>query len=106
MLILCLSFFVALLDQVTKLLVMRSLPVNSHVAVFRRIEMFNISHVRNTGAAWGMMQGFNAGLIVLSIVMLLVILGFRRRFMSDTRMHRVIVGLMIGGIVGNLMDRI
>jgi signal peptidase II len=83
---------------------MRNLLVNSHIVVVPGL--FNISHVRNTGAAWGMMQGFNVGLVVLSVVMLVVLIGFRRHFISDTRLYRVIVGLMIGGILGNLMDRL
>lgn len=104
MLILCLSFLVALLDQATKYLVMQHIPLDSHKALIPGL--FNLSHVRNTGAAWGMMQGFNAGLVVLSVVMLIVIIGFRRHFMADTRLYRIIAGLMIGGIVGNLIDRI
>ena len=104
MLILCLSFFVAVLDQVTKFLVMQHLLVNSHVILIPGL--FNLSHVRNTGAAWGMMQGFNPGLILMSVVMLVAIIGFRRRFMADTRIYRIIAGLMIGGIIGNLIDRL
>lgn len=104
MLILCLSFLVALLDQATKYLVMQNLPLDAHAVLIPGL--FNLSHVRNTGAAWGMMQGFNTGLVVLSVVMLIVIIGFRRQFMIDTRLSRVVVGLMIGGIVGNLIDRI
>jgi len=104
MLILCLSFLVAFVDQVTKYLVMQNLLINDHRVVIPGL--FNISHVRNTGAAWGMMQGFNMGLVILSVIMLIVMVGFRRRFMSDTRFYRVMVGLIVGGIVGNLIDRL
>jgi len=104
MLILCLSFLVALVDQVTKYVVMQALLINDCKVVIPGL--FNISHVRNTGAAWGMMQGFNMGLVVLSVVMLIVMVGFRRHFMADTRLYRAIVGLMVGGIVGNLIDRL
>lgn len=105
MLILCLSFLVAVVDQVAKYLVMQNLPhMSDHWVVIPGL--FNISHVRNTGAAWGMMQGFNMGLVIVSVIMLVVITMFRRHFMSDTRFYRVIVGLMVGGIVGNLIDRL
>ena len=104
MLILCLSFLVALLDQLTKYLVMRNLPISNHETIIPGL--FNISHVRNTGAAWGMMEGFNTGLVVLSVVMLIVIIAFRRHLVADGRLYRVVVGLMIGGIVGNLIDRV
>jgi signal peptidase II len=61
--------------------------------------------VRNTGAAWGLFSGFSGGLILLSFLMLGLLLCFRRHFLSDTRLHRVAAGLMVGGIIGNLIDR-
>lgn len=67
---------------------------------------FHLTYVRNTGAAWGILGGQNTWLTVLSIVMLLVMVVFRRSFLSDTWEHRLALGLMIGGILGNLMDRI
>lgn len=67
---------------------------------------FNFTYVRNTGAAWGILGGQNTWLTVLSIVMLLVMIFFRRSFLSDTWEHRAALGLMMGGIMGNLMDRV
>jgi signal peptidase II len=62
--------------------------------------------VRNTGAAWGILGGQNASLSLLSIVMLALMFFFRRSLLSDTWEHRLALGLMAGGIVGNLMDRL
>ena len=67
---------------------------------------FSFTYVRNTGAAWGMFGGQNTWLAVLSIVMLIAMVIFRRSFLSDTPVHRTALGLMIGGIVGNFFDRV
>ncbi len=67
---------------------------------------FNLVYVRNTGAAWGMLGGLTGWLVVFSILMLLVIVIFRRSFLNDTLTHRFAFGFMIGGIVGNLIDRV
>ena len=67
---------------------------------------FSFTYVRNTGAAWGMLGGQNAWLTILSVVMLVVMVVFRRSFMSNTWSHRLALGLMIGGIAGNLLDRV
>lgn len=67
---------------------------------------FNFVYVRNPGAAWGMMGGMNGVLVAFSVVMLLVMLIFRKQFLSDTIAHRIALGLMTGGIVGNLLDRV
>lgn len=67
---------------------------------------FSLTYVRNTGAAWGMLGGHGLWLIALSIVMLVLLVGFRRSLLKDTVSHRIALGLLIGGIVGNLIDRL
>lgn len=67
---------------------------------------FNLTYVRNTGAAWGMLGGHTHVLTIISIIMLIAMVIFRRSFLNDSFSHRLALGLMIGGIVGNLMDRL
>ena len=104
MLILLIAFSLALLDQSTKYLIRNRLDLGDSVAVIDGF--FNIGYVRNSGAAWGMLAGFGTGLIVLSVVMLIVLVAFRKHFITDTLPHRIATGLMLAGIVGNLIDRV
>ncbi|HEY8240202.1 MAG TPA: signal peptidase II, partial [Kiritimatiellia bacterium] len=67
---------------------------------------FNLTFVTNTGAAWGIFGGQNHWLSAFSVVMLLVMVFFRRHFLNDTWDHKLALGLMIGGIIGNLLDRV
>lgn len=67
---------------------------------------FNFTYVRNTGAAWGMFGGQHLVLTALSAVMLVLLVVYRRRLLGTAPVHRVILGLLVGGIVGNLIDRI
>jgi len=67
---------------------------------------FNLTYVRNTGAAWGMLGGHTHVLTIISIVMLLAMIIYRRSFLNDSFSHRLALGLLVGGIVGNLMDRL
>lgn len=67
---------------------------------------FNFTYVRNTGAAWGMFGDHTHILTGLSLVMLALMVIYRRSFLNDTWPHRLALGLMAGGIVGNLMDRL
>jgi len=103
MLVLSLSFSIALLDQVTKHFVRRNL-LTGHITVIPGI--MDLRYVQNTGAAWGILEGLNNWLVVLSVIMLIVIVVFRRSLLTDALIHRIAMGLMIGGIVGNLIDRI
>ncbi len=104
MLPLVIAFAIAVSDQWTKALVRGSFVLGESRPVLDGF--FNLTYVRNTGAAWGMFGGQNTSLTILSILMLAVMLLFRRSFLGDTWEHRVALGLMIGGIVGNLLDRI
>jgi len=104
MLVLLLGLGIAVLDQVTKYVVRLTFAVGESHPVIHGF--FDLTYVRNTGAAWGILGGQNASLTLLSIVMLAAILIFRRSFLSDTWEHRIALGLMVGGIVGNLMDRL
>ena len=104
MLILCLSFSIAVLDQVTKYLVWRNMALGVSIPVIHGF--FNLTYVRNTGAAWGMLTGFNYLLVFMAIAMLVVLIVFRRHFISDSIVHHVAMGLMVAGIVGNLIDRL
>lgn len=103
MLVLCLSFFIALLDQATKYAIWRNFFLHDVVTVIPGI--YDLKYVQNTGAAWGMFAGFNNWLVLLSVIMLLAIVVFRRFLVAEVFTQKVAMGLMIGGIVGNLLDR-
>ena len=104
MFVLLTGFIVAVLDQVTKQIVRNSFDVGHSLPLIAGF--FDLTYVRNTGAAWGILGGQNASLTVLSMVLLILMLVFRRSFLSDTWEHRFALGLLIGGIVGNVLDRI
>jgi len=101
-LILCMAIVVS--DQLTKEVVQRVFAYGESVPIIPGF--FNLVYVRNTGAAWGMFGHMNVFLCLLSIGMLVALVRFRRSFLNDSILHRITLGLMLGGIIGNLMDRI
>lgn len=104
MLILALSFLVVVLDQFTKYLVWQNLLPGREIVIVPGL--FSLRYVQNTGAAWGILSGLSHWLVLMSVVILALLLLLRRHIMSDTPAHRIATGLMIAGIVGNLIDRI
>jgi signal peptidase II len=104
MLPLCIACSIVLLDQLTKLLILRDFFLHESVSVVPGF--FDLRYIQNTGAAWGMFAGGHLWLALLSLVMLGVIVVFRRSFLSDARIDRICLGVIIGGIVGNLIDRV
>jgi len=104
MLALIVAILVTVSDQWTKLVVRADFALGESRPVLEGF--FHLTYVRNTGAAWGIMGGQNTWLTILSAVMLVLMVIFRRSFMSNTWEHRLALGLMLGGILGNLMDRV
>jgi signal peptidase II len=105
---LLLSLAVLVLDQWTKWLVELHLP--HHVAQVVVPGLLNLTHVRNTGVAFGL---FAAGghvptawvLSGLGLVALAVVSLYFWRTAAQHRLLLVALALVLGGAVGNLLDR-
>ncbi|MFO7534844.1 MAG: signal peptidase II [Kiritimatiellia bacterium] len=104
MLVLMLGFLIAVADQVVKELVRRHFFVGESVSVISGF--FSLTYVRNTGAAWGMFDGSNVALALFSLAVLVLLVVLRRHFIGTSLWQRLALGLMAGGILGNLFDRL
>ena len=104
LLALILGLIIVLFDQFTKLWVRQTLVCGGEPQTVIP-GFFNLVYVRNPGAAWGMFGGQQVFLVLISIMVLVLIAIYHRRFMEQTLDHRIALGLMIGGILGNLIDR-
>jgi signal peptidase II len=91
-------------DQWSKMLVLRALPATGDGIVLLA-GVFDIRHVQNTGAAWGMLQGRQALLIACAVAALVWMTLQMRRVFLPLRFGWVIWGLLTGGIIGNVIDR-
>ena len=95
------------LDQVTKLAVRNYLGDSPYLQEKVVIAgFFRLVHWGNTGAAWSLFHGNNELLTIVSFVALLVLFLNRRHFDAHTPTGQVSLGLIFGGIIGNLVDRI
>lgn len=102
------AFLIVLLDQATKLWILHHVPEGSyHPPAFAIIEGFlYIVHIYNEGAAWGMFQGYGMALAILGIATLIALYFFRKSLELHDKVNQILFGLIIGGIVGNLIDRL
>ena len=104
MLVLLIGLAVLLLDQFTKQATRAALNYGDSYPVIDGL--FNLVYVRNDGAAWNILSGHSIILILISVVVLVLLVIYRRSFLQDQFSHKILFGLMIGGIAGNLIDRI
>ncbi len=102
--ILNLALCILLLDQLTKLLVLKYLGFAEEKTIVPGF--FKLVHWGNTGAAWSMFSGNNGALAIIAGFALVVLFFTRHHFNIHTLGGQVSLGLIFGGIVGNLIDRL
>jgi signal peptidase II len=98
------AVLVFVLDRITKSAVDASIPLGSSVEVVG--QWIRISHVTNTGAAFGLLPGGTTLLSILSVGAVLAIVFYYRRLAADSRLIAATLGMQLGGAFGNLVDRI
>jgi signal peptidase II len=99
---------IVLLDQGSKALVVRFLGLHEYVPLVDGL--LSLSHVRNRGAAFGVLSDWDVPyqsvlLSVLSLSALLAIAFYFVRLPPTARLPRAALALVLGGAVGNLIDR-
>lgn len=92
------------LDQLTKAIVRSSVPQGEVSPLVPGI--VDLTHVRNMGAAFGLFPGRQPIFVATSFVVLLVIGAYWRRDRPTAWPVVIGIGLVAGGAVGNLIDRV
>ena len=100
---------VIVLDQLTKWLITSTMRLHESISVIP--DLFSITYIRNSGAAFGIMAGSHAGFRLvffgLTSVLALALLGtIYVRLSPADWVGQVSVSAIFGGAVGNLIDRI
>jgi signal peptidase II len=100
---------VVLVDQLTKLWIMANFALHEQLNIIPGF--FNLIHVTNTGAAFGFLAGsksllrqvFFVGVAVIALVIMVSIYGHLKK---QGKIFVYALGLIAGGAVGNLIDRL
>jgi signal peptidase II len=96
-------------DQITKALVRAHLPIYDSVPIVSGI--LNLTHVRNSGAAFGILNGvdFPYKAAILALVATAALIGialYAARGSGDGRLARFGLVMILAGAIGNLIDRL
>jgi signal peptidase II len=98
------SIIIIIMDQVTKYIVSTKIPLNSSIEVIPGIIF--ISHVKNSGAAFGVFQNKTNVFIVISVIAIILIIILKIKLNLDFILYNISLGFILGGAIGNLIDRI
>lgn len=100
---------IILLDQASKIAVDRTIPLNHSIPVIENL--FNLTYIRNTGAAFGIFAGENlplrrALLIGFSVVAIGFVVVLLKRLPGMEKGLIVALTFILAGAIGNLIDRL
>lgn len=98
------AMFILALDQATKAAVLLYLGFAEELVVVDGF--FKFVHWGNTGAAWSMFHGNNEMLAIISLVAFGALVIFRHHFEAHRMQGQMALGLLFGGILGNVVDRL
>lgn len=98
-----LSILLLIIDIITKYLI----DINFNLLETKEIipNFFSITKVYNYGASWNILSGFRFLLIVISIIIIIALVLYQKKFKINTR-NIIGFSLLYGGIMGNLLNRI
>jgi signal peptidase II len=93
-----------LLDQLIKLIVTANMNLHDEISIIPNF--FSLYYIKNTGAAFSIFGNKTLFLIIISLICLIVLKNYIKKLKSVTNLSIISLGLMTGGIIGNLFDRI
>ena len=93
-----------MIDQISKYIIVSKVPYTESREIIKGF--FSITHARNFGAAWSIFWNQRILLVIVPIIALLFVayLAFKEKKLNLYK--NIYYGFLIGGIIGNLIDRI
>nr|WP_275900505.1 signal peptidase II [Anoxybacillus rupiensis] len=98
------ALIVIIIDQFTKWLVATRMQIGESISVIPNV-LYITSH-RNRGAAWGILQGQFWLFYLITIIVVIGLVFYIRRLPREERLFGVALGFMLGGAIGNFIDRL
>lgn len=98
------ALIVVLLDQLTKFLIRKNFQLNQSLPIVKNA--FHLTYITNTGSAFGLFKNFNLFFILFSIAVIIAIFYYIKKINEKERKLQFAAGLLLGGTIGNLIDRL
>jgi len=99
-----LTLFVLGGDQLSKNWIVRQFEPGESWPLLKGI--FHLTYVRNPGAAFGILTPGSSFLIIISLLMIILIFYGERFFPKNSFSFRLAMSVLLGGAIGNLIDRV
>lgn len=93
-----------LVDQTVKIIISSTMDVGETIPVIK--DIFHFTYIHNEGAAFGMLSEHRWVFMIISSVAIVAMCVYLFKFCKERMLTRIGVALVIGGGIGNMIDRI
>lgn len=101
--ILAIALFILFLDIITKQLIVNSLFEHQSITIIKNF--FYLTYAKNDGIAFSFLEGKVPFIIIMTVIVIFLILKYLKEN-DPTKIEMYCYGLIIGGAIGNLLDRV
>ncbi len=98
------ALLILVFDQWSKVLIRANFALGENLQIISGF--FNATYIRNSGAVWGILQNSSQYLTFFSIAVMILISLFIQKITERRIQNEIAIGLILGGIAGNMIDRI
>lgn len=95
---------ILIIDQILKNIIKTKMSLNQEIVLIKNF--FSINYLKNTGAAFSILTNQTFILIIISFIIIFVLDRFLTKEKNLNNLSVISIGLILGGIFGNLLDRI
>ena len=104
MIIIIISIILLCIDQISKLLVVNLLTKTNSIAIIKNF--FYLTYINNDGAAFSILVGKRVLLILIAVLVIVMLIRYIKKNNIQNKLELVSISLIIGGSLGNLIDRV
>lgn len=98
------TFIILLLDQIVKNIVLKIVDIGEIISIIPNFFFF--TYVKNTGGAWSILNNHTYILTLVSFICIIALNYYLNKKDKFTKLEIVYLGLIMGGMIGNFIDRI
>ncbi len=102
--IIIISIILLCIDQISKLLVVNLLTKTDSITIIKNF--FYLTYINNDGAAFSILVGQRIFLILIAVLVIVMLIRYIKKNNIQNKLELVSLALIIGGSLGNLMDRV
>lgn len=99
-----LALIVIALDQLSKWMVVTNMELGESIPIINNF-LYITSH-RNSGAAWGILQGQMTFFYIITAIVIVVLVYTIKKYTGENKWLGIGLGLVLGGAIGNFIDRL